>query len=65
MASNDIVSQLHTTPVSGPEMDNCEDREGYSLACGFSLGLILLGMGNESLPGLDDLKLTDRSELVP
>ena len=44
----------------GPEMDNSEDREGYSLACGFSLGLILLGMGNESLSGLDDLKLTDR-----
>ena len=41
-------------------MDNSEDREGYSLACGFSLGLVLLGMGNENLPGLDDLKLSDR-----
>lgn len=41
-------------------MENSEDREGYSLACGFSLGLVLLGMGNENLPGLDDLKLSDR-----
>ena len=29
-------------PLSGPEMDNSEDREGYSLACGFGLGLVLL-----------------------
>eukprot|EP00116_Pleurobrachia_bachei_P016286 sb/3476548/ len=41
-------------------MDNSDDREGYSLACGFSLGLILLGMGNDNLPGLNDLRLTDR-----
>ena len=47
-------------PLAGPEMDNSEDREGYSLACGFGLGLVLLGMGNKTLPGLDDLKLTDR-----
>ena len=45
-------------------MDNAEDREGYSLACGFSLGLVLLGMGNENLPGLDDLKLSDRLETM-
>ena len=41
-------------------MENAEDREGYSLVSGFSLGLVLLGMGNNNLPGLDDLKLTKR-----
>ncbi|KAL5269784.1 hypothetical protein ACHWQZ_G003299 [Mnemiopsis leidyi] len=53
-----LLDEIGRAP--GPEMDNAEDREGYSLACGFSLGLVLLGMGNENLPGLDDLKLSDR-----
>ncbi|XP_063684048.1 anaphase-promoting complex subunit 1-like isoform X2 [Bolinopsis microptera] len=53
-----LLDEIGRAP--GPEMDNSEDREGYSLACGFSLGLVLLGMGNENLPGLDDLKLSDR-----
>ena len=33
----------------GPEMDNAEDREGYSLVAGFSLGLVLLGQGDNTM----------------
>ena len=33
----------------GPEMDNAEDREGYSLVAGFSLGLVLLGQGDNTI----------------
>jgi len=29
----------------GPELENCTDREGYSLASGLALGMITLGKG--------------------
>ena len=31
----------------GPEMENCCDRESYSLAAGLALGMIGLGKGEE------------------
>ena len=28
----------------GPEMENCTDRESYSLAAGLALGMVTLGV---------------------
>ncbi|EDV29831.1 uncharacterized protein TRIADDRAFT_52656 [Trichoplax adhaerens] len=42
----------------GPEMDNCTDRESYSVAAGIALGMITLGRGDCS-PGLSDLTISD------
>ena len=28
----------------GPELDNCTDRESYSLAAGLALGLVMFGV---------------------
>ena len=28
----------------GPEMENCNDRESYSLAAGMALGLVMFGV---------------------
>jgi anaphase-promoting complex subunit 1 len=42
----------------GPEMENCVDRESYSLAAGLALGLVVLGKGSK-LSGLGDLAVPD------
>ena len=28
----------------GPEMENCMDRESYSLAAGLALGMVMMGV---------------------
>ncbi len=44
----------------GPEMENCTDRESYSLAAGLALGMITLGQGESLNSGaLSDLKLPE------
>ena len=44
----------------GPELENCTDRESYSLAAGLALGMITLGQGNQLTEGaLTDLDLPD------
>ena len=42
-----------------PSMDSMQDREGYSLAAGLSLGLVNLGLGNSSA-WLADMRVQDR-----
>lgn len=42
----------------GPEMENCVDRESYTLAAGLALGLVLLERGSD-LSGLTDLGIAD------
>merc|ERR1719392_491453 len=42
----------------GPEIENCVDRESYSLTAGLSLGMITMGKGEELVAGgLADLSL--------
>ena len=36
----------HLGRPPGPEMENCTDRESYSLAAGLALGLVMLGVSN-------------------
>ena len=44
----------------GPEMENCTDRESYSLAAGLALGMITLGQGETLTQGaLCDLSLPE------
>ncbi len=43
----------------GPEMENCTDRESYSLASGLALGLVMLGKGSGET-GLSDLSMADQ-----
>eukprot|EP00058_Branchiostoma_floridae_P024785 XP_002610275.1 hypothetical protein BRAFLDRAFT_92999 [Branchiostoma floridae] len=43
----------------GPEMENCTDRESYSLAAGLALGMVTFGLGGES-GGLADLNMADQ-----
>lgn len=44
----------------GPEMENCTDRESYSLAAGLALGMITLGQGESLNDGaLSDLNLPE------
>jgi len=44
----------------GPELENCVDRESYSLTAGLALGLITMGRGESLVVGsLADLNLTD------
>lgn len=43
----------------GPEMENCVDRESYSLAAGLALGLVVLGQGSGHMAGLKDLAIPD------
>lgn len=44
----------------GPEMENCTDRESYSLAAGLALGMITLGQGQTLAQGsLSDLSLPE------
>ena len=40
-------------------MENCSDRESYSLAAGLGLGMVMLGKGQESA-GLADLNMADQ-----
>ena len=42
----------------GPEMENCSERESYSLAAGLALGLVMLGKG-KVVTGLADLNIAD------
>lgn len=42
----------------GPEMENYVERESYALTAGLALGLVTLGLGEEST-GLRDLGLSD------
>ena len=41
----------------GPEMENSNDRESYSLAAGLGLGLIMFGRGEEFSKTSSDLNL--------
>ena len=44
----------------GPELENCVDRESYSLTAGLSLGLITMGEGEDLVTGgLADLNLPE------
>ena len=40
-------------------MENCSDRESYSLAAGLGLGMVMLGKGQEPA-GLADLNMADQ-----
>ncbi|XP_061163277.1 anaphase-promoting complex subunit 1-like [Saccostrea echinata] len=51
-----LLSEIGRPP--GPELDNCTDRESYSLAAGLALGLIMFGKGNEVI-GTSDLGMAD------
>lgn len=42
----------------GPEMENCTDRESYSLTAGLALGMVTLGLG-ATPTALQDLELAD------
>merc|ERR1719242_876220 len=49
----------------GPEMENCTDRESYSLAAGLALGMITLGQGESLNNGaLSDLNLPESYSLA-
>ena len=39
---------------------NSNDREGFSLVCGLSLGTVLLGKGGSTVSGLEDLRIEER-----
>jgi anaphase-promoting complex subunit 1 len=45
----------------GPELENCADRESYSLTAGLALGFITMGLGEQLTVGggLADLNLPD------
>ncbi|BFZ07558.1 hypothetical protein BsWGS_10597 [Bradybaena similaris] len=51
-----MLSEIGRPP--GPEMENCVDRDSYSLSAGLSLGLIMFGKGNQ-MTGLSDLSIAD------
>ena len=51
-----LLAEIDRPP--GPEMDNCVDRESYSLSAGLALGLVTLGQGGQMV-GLADLRLAD------
>ncbi len=38
------LSHLSSGRPPGPEMENCMDRESYSLAAGLALGMVMLGV---------------------
>ncbi|XP_070577566.1 anaphase-promoting complex subunit 1-like [Ptychodera flava] len=52
-----LLAEIGRPP--GPEMENCTDRESYSLAAGISLGLVTLGHGSDAI-GLSDLNIADQ-----
>eukprot|EP00094_Tigriopus_californicus_P004479 TCALIF_04317-PA protein Name:"Similar to Anapc1 Anaphase-promoting complex subunit 1 (Mus musculus)" AED:0.04 eAED:0.05 QI:0/0.77/0.5/0.9/0.66/0.7/10/0/1830 len=44
----------------GPDLENCSDRESYSLSAGLALGMVTLGQGSGLMSGpLADLQLAD------
>ena len=51
-----LLAEIDRPP--GPEMENCVDRESYSLSAGLALGLVTLGQGGQ-MAGLADLRLAD------
>ncbi|KAG8231158.1 hypothetical protein J437_LFUL011827 [Ladona fulva] len=60
-----LLSEIGRPP--GPEMDNCFDRESFSLAAGLALGNVVLGLGSSDSSdgkgivsgGLADLHIPD------
>ncbi|XP_071453561.1 anaphase-promoting complex subunit 1 [Hetaerina americana] len=60
-----LLSEIGRPP--GPEMDNCFDRESFSLAAGLALGHVVLGLGSSESDdnkrllsgGLADLHIPD------
>ncbi|XP_052768449.1 anaphase-promoting complex subunit 1-like isoform X2 [Mya arenaria] len=51
-----LLAEIGRPP--GPEMENCTDRESYSLAAGLALGLVMFGKGQETM-GTSDLSMAD------
>lgn len=51
-----LLTEIGRPP--GPEMENCVDRESYSLAAGLALGLVTLKHGGRPT-GLSDLNVPD------
>lgn len=51
-----LLAEIDRPP--GPEMENCVDRESYSLSAGLALGLVTLGQGGQ-MAGMADLRLAD------
>ncbi|KAK3580765.1 hypothetical protein CHS0354_023054 [Potamilus streckersoni] len=51
-----LLSEIGRPP--GPEMENCTDRESYSLAAGLALGLVMFGKGAETV-GTSDHSMAD------
>lgn len=45
-----MLSQINRPP--GPEMENCVNRESYSLTAGLSLGMVLLARGHNMFGGM-------------
>ena len=46
--------------LPGPELENCVDRESYSLTAGLALGTITMGRGEALVAGkLADLRLPE------
>ncbi|XP_069743780.1 anaphase-promoting complex subunit 1 [Narcine bancroftii] len=52
-----LLTEIGRPP--GPEMENCTDRESYSLAAGLALGMVCLGHGS-NLIGMSDLNVPDQ-----
>ncbi|XP_059501188.1 anaphase-promoting complex subunit 1 isoform X1 [Stegostoma tigrinum] len=52
-----LLTEIGRPP--GPEMENCTDRESYSLASGLALGMVCLGHGS-NLIGMSDLNVPDQ-----
>ncbi|XP_060553030.1 anaphase-promoting complex subunit 1-like [Ruditapes philippinarum] len=54
--ANILLAEIGRPP--GPELQNCTDRESYSLAAGLALGLVMFGKGKETM-GTSDLSMAD------
>ncbi|XP_073484146.1 anaphase-promoting complex subunit 1 [Aquarana catesbeiana] len=52
-----LLAEIGRPP--GPEMEYCTDRESYSLAAGFALGMVCLGHGS-NLIGMSDLNVPEQ-----
>uniref|UniRef100_S4RPX0 Uncharacterized protein n=1 Tax=Petromyzon marinus TaxID=7757 RepID=S4RPX0_PETMA len=52
-----LLNEIGRAP--GPEMENCTDRESYSLTAGLGLGMVCLGHGS-NLIGMSDLNVPDQ-----
>ncbi|KAL8567686.1 hypothetical protein ACOMHN_008994 [Nucella lapillus] len=51
-----LLAEIGRPP--GPEMENCIDRESYSLAAGLALGLVMFGKGKQAV-GLSNHNMAD------